>query len=247
MRSVSGIAAESAFSSVVLPEPVPPEIRMFSSAWTQRSRNSTASAAERAELDRGRRACSRSCVNLRIVISGPVSESGGMIELTRLPSGRRASTIGDDSSMRRPTSATILLMIRRRCDSSLKRDVRLVEAALALDPDVVRAVDHDLGHAVVGEQPLERAVAEDVVGDLGGEPLAVVARDARLLRELAPRVGEHPLAQRRRVEVGVEQLRPEVADDREVDAVLDLGERVVAARRASRGPGGCQTLVQIHG
>ena len=64
---------------------------------------------------------SRLRLNLRIVISGPLSESGGMTALTRLPSGRRASTIGDDSSMRRPTWATILLMIRRRCDSSLKR------------------------------------------------------------------------------------------------------------------------------
>ena len=61
--------------------------------------------------------------NLRIVSSGPESESGGMIALTRLPSGRRASTIGDDSSMRRPTCATILLMIRRRCESSVKRTV----------------------------------------------------------------------------------------------------------------------------
>ena len=126
---------------------------------------------------------SRRCLlNLRIVTSGPESDSGGMIALTRLPSGRRASTIGDDSSMRRPTWATILLMIRRRCDSSLNRTVVSIEPPLALDPDVERAVDHDLGDGVVGEQALERAVPEDVVGDLGGEPVAVVARDAGLLR-----------------------------------------------------------------
>ena len=59
--------------------------------------------------------------NLRMVTSGPESDSGGMMALTRLPSGRRASTIGDDSSIRRPTCATILLMMRRRCDSSVKR------------------------------------------------------------------------------------------------------------------------------
>ena len=52
---------------------------------------------------------------------------------------------------------------------------RLVEPALALDPDLVGAVDHDLRDRVVGEQPLERAVAEDVVGDL-------VARAARARR-----------------------------------------------------------------
>jgi hypothetical protein len=65
----------------------------------------------------------RFLLNLRIVTSGPLSDSGGITAFTRLPSGRRASTIGDDSSMRRPTWATILLMIRRRCESSLKRTV----------------------------------------------------------------------------------------------------------------------------
>src|SRR5215213_7318265 len=59
----------------------------------------------------------------RIVTSGPLRESGGMTALTRLPSGRRASTSGEASSMRRPTWATILLMIRRSCDSSVKRTV----------------------------------------------------------------------------------------------------------------------------
>ena len=66
---------------------------------------------------------SRRLLNLRIVTSGPDSDSGGSTAFTRLPSGRRASTIGEDSSMRRPTWATILLMIRRRCDSSVNRTV----------------------------------------------------------------------------------------------------------------------------
>ena len=122
-----------------------------------------------------------------------------MIALTRLPSGRRASTIGDDSSMRRPTCATILLMIRRRCESSLKRTVVSYRRPWRSTQIVVRPVDHDLGDRVVGEQPLERPVAEDVVGDLGGEPLAVVAREARLLAELPLDVGDDALAQRDRV------------------------------------------------
>ena len=49
--------------------------------------------------------------------------------------------------------------------------------------------------AVVGEQPLERAVAEDVVGDLERDPLPVVARDARLLGKLVADIGENALAQ----------------------------------------------------
>ena len=58
--------------------------------------------------------------NFRIVSVGPRSESGGMIALTRLPSGRRASTIGEASSTRRPTCETILSMIRSRCALSTK-------------------------------------------------------------------------------------------------------------------------------
>ena len=53
-------------------------------------------------------------------------------------------------------------------------DGRLVEPALALDPDVVRAVDHDLRHAVVREEPLQGPVGEDVVRDLRGDPVAIV-------------------------------------------------------------------------
>ena len=46
-----------------------------------------------------------------------------MIAFTREPSGRRASTSGDDSSIRRPICPTIFVMIRRRCDESLKVSV----------------------------------------------------------------------------------------------------------------------------
>jgi hypothetical protein len=45
------------------------------------------------------------------VMTGPTSDSGGMIALTREPSVRRASTIGDDSSTRRPIGAMIRSMI----------------------------------------------------------------------------------------------------------------------------------------
>ena len=51
IRSSSGIAVESALSSVVFPEPVPPEISMFSWARTQRCEELDRLLAERAELD----------------------------------------------------------------------------------------------------------------------------------------------------------------------------------------------------
>ena len=88
----------------------------------QTSMNSTASSLSVPALTRS----SRSILyfaNLRIVSSGPESDSGGMIALTRLPSGRRASTIGDASSTRRPICDTILLMMRRRCASSVNLTV----------------------------------------------------------------------------------------------------------------------------
>ena len=93
---------------------------MFSSACTQRERNSTVSVVSVPSRIMSFRS-SRRLLNFRIVTIGPLSESGGMIALTRLPSGSRASTSGDDSSTLRPTCATILLMILRRCDSSVKR------------------------------------------------------------------------------------------------------------------------------
>ena len=48
--------------------------------------------------------------NLRIVSAGPFRASGGMIALTRDPSRRRASTIGELSSIRRPSGATMRSM-----------------------------------------------------------------------------------------------------------------------------------------
>ena len=114
IRSVSGIDAESAFSSVVLPEPVPPEMRMFSSAWMQRVEEVDRLGRQRADAGPCPPASAASARTSGSSAAGRESESGGMITLTRLPSGRRASTIGEDSSTRRPTCATILLMIRRR-------------------------------------------------------------------------------------------------------------------------------------
>jgi hypothetical protein len=59
--------------------------------------------------------------NLRIVRTGPTSESGGMIAFTREPSGSRASTIGLDSSQRRPSGAMIRWITRSTCSASAKR------------------------------------------------------------------------------------------------------------------------------
>ena len=53
--------------------------------------------------------------NLRTVMTGPTSDSGSTIALTRDPSGRRASTRGLISSIRRPIGVMIRSMIRITC------------------------------------------------------------------------------------------------------------------------------------
>jgi len=60
-------------------------------------------------------------VNLRMLMQGPTSDRGGMITLTREPSGSRASTMGLLSSTRRPSGDTIRSMIRVSSSVSLNR------------------------------------------------------------------------------------------------------------------------------
>ena len=77
--------------------------------------------------------------------SGRSSEMGGMTTLTREPSGRRASTIGrglvDVAAERRDDAvddaADVLVVV--------ELDVAQQQAALALEVDLLGAVDHDLG------------------------------------------------------------------------------------------------------
>ena len=104
---------DSTLSSVVLPAPVPPLIRQFSWRSTQCDRNSSIGCVSALSVTRSS-AFRRSAGKRRIDSSGPSTASGGMMALTREPSGRRASTIGELSSMRRPTPLTIRSMTRSR-------------------------------------------------------------------------------------------------------------------------------------
>ena len=117
MRSSSGMKLDSTFSVVVLPAPVPPDTSMLIRPRTQDSRNFV-TGSDIVPKDTRSAASYGSAANLRIVSEGPSTASGGMIAFTREPSGRRASTYGDASSMRRPTFVTILSMIHRSWRSS---------------------------------------------------------------------------------------------------------------------------------
>ena len=115
--------------------------------------------------------------NRRILTAGPSRASGGMMALTREPSGSRASSIGVLSSIRRPTLSAMRRITRIRC--SLSRNVASVDlqAALALDVDLVRAVDEDIGDEGVAKEFIERAVAEDLVHHLADQLLLLGARE----------------------------------------------------------------------
>ena len=165
MRSSLGMKPDSTLSVVVLPEPVPPETNRFSRASMHARRNSNISGVAVPNRMRSSTVYGR-VENFRTVMTGPISESGSMIALTREPSGRRASTRGLDSSMRRPIGVMIRSMTRSTCSSL--RNVVSTRRILprALDVDVVGAVDHHLGDGLVVEQRLDRPEAGDVVDHL---------------------------------------------------------------------------------
>ena len=110
---------ESVFSRVVLPEPVPPEMMMFSRAFMAPSMSASISGVK--ALNRSRSSLESGLEpNIRMVTTGPSRARGGMIALNRDPLGKRASTIGEVSSTRRPTRETMRSMIWSRCSLSRK-------------------------------------------------------------------------------------------------------------------------------
>src|SRR5690625_5831132 len=93
IRSSGDMYRDNAFNRVVLPEPVPPETTIFKrhDAAISRTRCMAIDMVPRAESLASVRSLRE---NLRIEIAAPSIASGGRITLTRLPSGKRASTIG---------------------------------------------------------------------------------------------------------------------------------------------------------
>ena len=116
-----------------------------------------------------------SCLpNLRIEMYGPSSASGGNTMLTREPSFSRASTIGLDSSIRRPTAGGDALADVGQMRGVAEPDVGQHHLAAALDERPVRPVHHDVGDAC---RP--RAAAR---ADRGRGCRAPVRRPARAAR-----------------------------------------------------------------
>ena len=232
-RSSLAMKPERMLSSVVLPAPVPPETRMLSRAPTAAFRNSSIGCVSDSRSTRSW-APSRSVRKRRIDIAGPSSASGGMMTLTREPSCSRASTIGVDSSMRRPTALTMRSMICIRCLSSRKTMSVSSMRPFALDVDLRRLVDQDVRDARVLEQRLERPKSEQLVEDVADERLALVEaeRDAlvlaveQVLDDRADlRLGVGPRGLRQPIQVQpIEQILMDLAFERLVLRLAGIGD-----------------------
>ena len=98
---------------------------------------------------------------------------------TREPSGRRASTSGLLSSMRRPRGATIRSITWRRWGLIAESNGAGFDPSFTLDEDVSGVVDHDLGDGGVGQQGLKRAEPEDTIDHRLHQALGVRSRQDR--------------------------------------------------------------------
>jgi hypothetical protein len=94
------------FSSVVLPEPVPPDMTTLQRDLPMISRTPCALRRDRAEIHQLLKV-SLSFLNLRMVSVGAVNGQWRGDHVDTEPSSKRASHIGELSSTRRPTWLTI--------------------------------------------------------------------------------------------------------------------------------------------
>ena len=184
MRSPAGTAADIAFSSVVLPAPVPPEITTLRRAATQARSSPLGRLVERAHLhqlrereqareapDRHRRPAQRERRDDHVdALAGRqarVDHRAGLVDA--------AVDLRDDAVDR-------LVQLRLVGEG----DVRALEPALALEEDLVGAVDHDLGDRRVGEQRLEHPEADRLVDHAPDQPRALRGREHRPLARHHP-------------------------------------------------------------
>ena len=109
----------------------------------------------------------------RIDTIAPSRASGGMMALSRLPSGKRASTIGSVSSTRRPTRPAMRCTICSRCRSSLKATFVSSSRPLPFDVHRLGAVDQDIGNGRIAHQRFERPQPERLVKHFLHQPFAL--------------------------------------------------------------------------
>ena len=227
IRSSEGMKEERTFRVVVLPAPVPPDTTTLSRPRTHASRKSAVLSLSEPNLIRSF-TVNGSAANLRMVSDAAVDGQRGYdgVDTASVGEtgvdhrGRLVHPAADarDDLVDRPPQVRLVLELA----------VDLDQLALALEVDVEGAVDHHLGDVDVAQVGLERAVAEDVVGDVLGDPLAVAAGQRPVARR--QHVGEddsHLGLELGGLEVGVVQLGTELLEELAVHALLEVLEPVL--------------------
>jgi hypothetical protein len=110
-----------------------------------------------------------------------------MIAFTREPSGSRASTSGEDSSMRRPTREMMRVDHEPEVRVVAERDRGGLELAEPLDVDLAVRVHQDVADFLVEQQRRDRPQVEGVVHQLRDQALLVGAREAHVASTISRR------------------------------------------------------------
>lgn len=121
MRSSEGMASARTFSRVVLPVPVPPEMRMLSPRLTASFNRTACSSVNIFRLIRSFMTKLRE-VNRRIVINGYGCTTGGIAAASLLPSGRRKTEISQQPVPLDGIAIEQLIAWRSICPYGLSED-----------------------------------------------------------------------------------------------------------------------------
>ena len=97
-----------------------------------------------------------------------------MIAFTREPSASRASTIGDDSSTRRPIAETIRSMMLIKCASSRNCTDVVFENTVSLHVNMPVGVYQNIGDRRIVQKRFERPKPKNFVENFLGQPLPLL-------------------------------------------------------------------------
>ena len=171
MRSLFGMYPERTLSTVVLPAPVPPEIRRLRRPFTMAESNSSMGSVRRLVFDH--------LAGRDRIASETADGEAGSVDGQRRNDGVDAGAVGqagihhgrgfvDAAADARDDAVDDLHQVAVVFEGEAGR----FQFAAALDVDLVEAVDEDVGDARIFEQRLERAKAEDFVENLAGQAFA---------------------------------------------------------------------------
>ena len=226
MRCSPGMNEESTLSSVVLPVPVPPVMRMLSRPWTQAERSVAISAfrvpradqvfhlkglpGELADGESGpvHRQWRDDGVHPGAVGEAGVHHGGSLVDATSHPGG---------DAVDHPAQRLL----------GGEAGPGPLETALVLHVDGVDPGHHDLGDGRVPQKGFDGPVAEDVLADLGGDalPLGHGQRGAFLGDQVLELVDDEPV-QLSFGDRGVESVGAQLGEQRIAHPRLVLGEAV---------------------